>query len=512
MITTVNGEIFHVSATTEAQIYAAANAFFTEAHDNDLLAVDDFVDEPIYISKKDVELGRIDEDCFVHFSHRMFKDARRNKHLIDGGVVPALNELGDPVCLLKRVDNLGYVHFYEKVNGAPDTRVFELYKDIVLIGVTEYAFILLRDALVDFQGRIFCVGEDWIDFERLIPGRDNVTYIADGELPKDLVKGETMYIHQFDSFMAGYRERCAEGNFSYDEIMALVYFFSIFKSYGSEHEDKNFFLLNPVFPMEGLMSICDKLGDPYAYVKASGFIPVIRLTNSDGSMYSDYDGEDIWSKFFKQPYGAEADEWKNAAYVWESPYCVITFSDRWPMKRIVQCEEISLMNTNYINDRVKAEIDKQRETALPHPEKTIGLLIRGTDYTATHLPGHGIMATPEQVMEKVKELEASGEYGEIYLATEDEDVLQKMKELCGDRLHYIDQKRFRINPGELLAYQKKERENEGWLKGKEYLTTLQFLSECRAFVASGGCCGTACVINTGGDNFKETYVFNLGRY
>ena len=101
---------------------------------------------------------------------------------------------------------------------------------------------------------------------------------------------------------------------------------------------------------------------------------------------------------------------------------------------------------------------------------------------------------------------------EIYLATEDEDILQRMKELCGDRLRYIDQKRFRINPGELLSDQKKERENEGWLKGKEYLTTLKFLSECKAFIASGGCCGTTCVLNSDKDNFDKSYVFDLGCY
>ena len=182
------------------------------------------------------------------------------------------------------------------------------------------------------------------------------------------------------------------------------------------------------------------------------------------------------------------------------------------MKRIVEVKETSLMNTKYINNRVKEEIDKQRAEVLPHPEKTIGALIRGTDYTTSHLPGHSIMANPEQVMAQILSWESSGNYGEVYVSTEDEDVLNKMKELCGDRLHFIDQKRFRVNPGEMLSDQKKERDNEGWLKGKEYLTTLQLLSECGAFVASGWCCGTTCAINSAGDGYKEKYVFDLGHY
>ena len=161
---------------------------------------------------------------------------------------------------------------------------------------------------------------------------------------------------------------------------------------------------------------------------------------------------------------------------------------------------------------LKKEIDCVRVSVLPNPQRTIGVLIRGTDYTISHIPGHSRMASPEQVYEKIKEFECSGNYDAIFLSTEDEDVLQTMKRLCGDRLHYIDQKRFRIRPGERLADQEKERENEGWLKGKEYLTTLQLLSECAAFIASGGCCGTTCVMNTGGEHFKETYVFDLGTY
>ena len=512
MLKTINGEIFHASATTAMAVYEAAVNFFKEGHDNDLIAIDDYCDEPIYVSKMDVLNGKIDEDCFIHFSQRMFKDARRNKHIIDGGIVPVLNEFGEPVCLLQKKEKHGYVHYYEKVKGMIDTRVFELYDNIVFLSITEHAFILLKDALADYKGRIFCIGGEWLDFERLLPGRDNITYVVnESEMPTDLVPEKTMYLDEFASFMAGHEDRCNEGYFSYDEIMTLVYFFSIHRSYGDKYPDKSFYLVNPVFPMEGLMSICDKVQYPYAYAEANGFIPVIRLTQSDDSMYSDNNGEDIWSKFFVQPYGEEADNWEQAQFVCEFPFSVITFSDRWLMSRIVDMKVPSLMRTDYINERVKEEIEKQRDV-LPNPGRTIGVLLRGTDYTTSHLPGHPIMASPEQVMEKIKEYEATGKYDEIYLATEDEDILQKMKEICGDRLRYIDQKRFRINPGELLSDQKKERENEGWLKGKEYLTTLKFLSECKSFIASGGCCGTTCALNSGKDNFDESYVFDLGCY
>lgn len=511
MIQTVEGEIFHLYAETMDEILKQTKDFFSDGrHENDLVAVNGYKDEPIYISSMDVKNNTIDENGFVYFTIRMFKDARKNVHLCRGGVIPALNELGQPVCLLKVMENKNYFHHYEQIKDMPDTRVFSLYDTIVLVDVQEYAFILLKDALQEYKGRIVCIGKGWIEFSRLFADRTNIEYVENKEsLPEDVIRSSTMYLMEFTSIMAGHEQRCKEGFFSYDEIMTLVYFFSNRVSYGEKNPDKKFYLVDPVFPMEGLMSICDKVQLPYAYAEANGFIPVIHLTNSNGSMYSDFEGDDIWSKFFIQPYGGIAKEWEESKNVWIFPYAAVTFSDRWLMQRISDCKEVQFVNTFLINDRVKAEVDRVRNKVLPNPKRTIGVLIRGTDYTVTHLPGHTIMASPEQVMEKIKEYESSGSYDAVFLSTEDVDVLKKMIELCGDRLYYTEQKRFRINPGELLANQKRERENDGWMKGVEYLTTLKLLSECSGFIASGACCGTGCALNSGAENFKEKFVFEL---
>ena len=41
----------------------------------------------------------------------------------------------------------------------------------------------------------------------------------------------------------------------------------------------------------------------------------------------------------------------------------------------------------------------------------------------------------------------------------------------------------------------------------EYLTTLELLSECGAFIASGGCCGTACALNSNRDKYAEVFTW-----
>ncbi len=524
MIKTVNGEIYNINIDDIAddisnssyisELEKFASVFFEEKnHECDLLSVHGIMDSPIYISLADVNNHMIDGDNHVLFSSNMFIEARLNPHLAAGGIVPALNCHGEPVCLLKRYFNNAYFHDYSGITEAPDTRVFDLYEAIVMIDVTESAYILLKDVLGGYKGRIICIGPDWQGFSDIVPNRDNVEFIYDKRnLPEEVVNKKTMYLMNFFSKAGGTGERCKEGLFSYDEIMGLVYMFSIKRPQGQKNPFKRFLLIDPMFFINGLMTICNICSYIYAYAMANGFIPVLRLAHSKNNIYPDYENEDIWSKFFNQPYGDEALEWQESMNVYQFPEAYITHSVVWLMEQIVQCEKVDLVNTFYINDDVKNEVDIVREKVLPVPEKTIGVLIRGTDYTSTHLPGHTIMATPEQVMEKVEEMLSQKEYDYIFLSTEDSDVLEKMKHLCGDKLSYIDQRRFSIEPNTLLSEQKRERKNEGWMRGKEYLVPMQLLSECGAFIASGNCGGTSCVINTNGNQFKESYVFELGTY
>ena len=141
--------------------------------------------------------------------------------------------------------------------------------------------------MADYEGLIICVGKDWEDFRCLFPERDNIEYVESMELfPPELSEYKLMYLMEFGSFLAGYKERCESGLFSYDEILVLVYMFSIYKSYGEKHPEKRFYRVNPFFLQEGLMSICDKVQLPYAYAEANGFVPVISLTNSGETIYS----------------------------------------------------------------------------------------------------------------------------------------------------------------------------------------------------------------------------------
>ena len=82
MLEVVEGEIYHLYAETEKEAIKASRSFFESGnHENDLVAINGLSDDPIYISNNDAKCGIIEDDCYVYFTWRVFRDARNNHHL-----------------------------------------------------------------------------------------------------------------------------------------------------------------------------------------------------------------------------------------------------------------------------------------------------------------------------------------------------------------------------------------------------------------------------------------------
>ena len=324
-----------------------------------------------------------------------------------------------------------------------------------------------------------------------------------------------MCLKVFASNVAGYMERCKSGLFSYDEIMNLVYYFTQHKVL-SEKADRKLYVIDIQCSGLGLVSMVNNFDVPCAYLTSKGYIPVINIVSSDNSIYSDYLGDDIWSKFFRQPTQMKHEDLQDIADVTVSPLTCVSFSAKWLMQQMTQCGTIDLMKLEYFNDRVLQHIDKYRKRILREPEKTLGVLIRGTDYVATRPKGHAVQATSEQMIEKIRELsKGKWQFEDIFVATEDAEILQKIRLAFGDRVKYVDQKRFVLQKGEYIEDQKEKdtwQLGDGWQYGADYLCAMVLLSECGFFIASGGCTGTELVQKLMKGKHCQSYIFDLGAY
>ena len=170
---------------------------------------------------------------------------------------------------------------------------------------------------------------------------------------------------------------------------------------------------------------------------------------------------------------------------------------------------------NILKDSLRAEMDEYFN-ALFGGKKVLGVLIRGTDYYTTGQVGDRIQAGVEDMLPIIDEWLAEDKYDNIFLASEDADICEKMFEKYGGRLRMLSQERHRVSDfknvtliSELEKKEKSGREYEDTLEDTtvNYFYALYILSKCDSFMCSGQCNGYDMVCAFNGGKFDRLYKF-----
>lgn len=157
----------------------------------------------------------------------------------------------------------------------------------------------------------------------------------------------------------------------------------------------------------------------------------------------------------------------------------------------------------------------QHEMNLIQKGKTLGLLLRGTDYITLKPKGHPIQPKTEEVLRVAEEWMHKKGYKYIYVATEEKRLLNMVIEYFGEQKvltnnrSYYDEKYYKGNPC-VISSIKLYDENDNYKRGLEYLSSLVILGNCDGLISG----------NSGGVQFalyysktyKDIYVFNKGFY
>ncbi|MCR4901621.1 MAG: hypothetical protein K6A23_02065 [Butyrivibrio sp.] len=397
-----------------------------------------------------------------------------------------------------------------------DLTLLNRYNTVVLYGLNEYFIELYKYVLPKWTGGKIILCGDWAVLGYVLPSiSGKEIFIQKDYFPgSPLEINEPLVLHVMDFLPKNedYKRFDEDNIIMIDELMTYTFCFSDLQHFGNEYPDKKFLIIDGSFRIEGIFGIQSKVFTMVKYAITKGYIPVVIILSSDNNMYSDGFGDDIWSKFMNQPCGYTIKDIKNAKNVYISPNanCLTIMRHIMEMetdKEIVLDTDKKLFCQN-VEDYINAN-----SQIVPEPSQTLGVLIRGTDYTKTHMPGHPIHASVSEIVTKISEIEAEHPYKYIYLATEDSEILEEMKSIYGNRLLYTDQERFSIDPGQLLINIHDARPKEkgkGFRLGAEYLLTLRLLSKCESLVASGNCGGTDEAIRENNGNYRITYVFNKG--
>ena len=157
--------------------------------------------------------------------------------------------------------------------------------------------------------------------------------------------------------------------------------------------------------------------------------------------------------------------------------------------------------------------------ALFGSKKMLGVLARGSDYNL--LKGayaQRVRQAPIEVMiPTIKEWFESGGYDGIFLATEDKDILEKMRLEFGNKVTALAQNRYRtdefgdariISKLDAKKYSQEEFEANREDTTATYFLALYLLSKCEALISSGECSGYPIVMSLNDGKFKDTLLFD----
>lgn len=292
-------------------------------------------------------------------------------------------------------------------------------------------------------------------------------------------------------------------------------------SFGELNPDKYFYVIRPrTDGTEGLMSLFMNVIKNIYYAIDNNYIPIIDFKNYS-TQYSDkINGEtNSWNFYFCQPSTYTLEEVYSSKNVILSGLDIQWYHNQLFERNFSNNQLLKLSNFIYeyidFNDEVKKNVNSQKEILKIKDETTLGLYLRGTDYTYLKPAGHPIQPTVNQATEIVDEYLKKYNIDKIFLVTEDGKIYDEIKKKYGKKCVIVTYDTFiRDYSGKNFLSHDKSINNlsdSPYERGLNYLIKIIILSECRYFIG-GNTMGSwgACALSK--ESFFDKFIFDLGTY
>ncbi|MCR5624745.1 MAG: hypothetical protein K6G11_05815 [Lachnospiraceae bacterium] len=237
----------------------------------------------------------------------------------------------------------------------------------------------------------------------------------------------------------------------------------------------------------------------------NGVLPEVGFKNDAGI--------NIWEQFFEQPCGV-GENLRKTPVDFECGELFPKFDEIYDKQRVKRWHRlysryIKLNKTSrkYIGNELK-ELDIKNR-------RVLGVLCRGTDYLKLRPKGHPVQPEISTVLKDTEEKLKEWGCDYIYLATEDSKIQKQFKDKFGDRV--LENKRVyydKVFDKDGLDFIKDvhfERENDDYLKGLEYISSMYILSRCDNIIA-GNCGGSQFAVFMNGGRYNNSLIYNYGLY
>ena len=257
------------------------------------------------------------------------------------------------------------------------------------------------------------------------------------------------------------------------------------------------------------------LGCIINYLK-HGYIPILEV----GSFSNVFSGlkmpdNNPWEVFFNQPCGYTFNEVvKKKNVEINECLCVCDMPDEktiysnnimWNYHHQIQEKYMSVKNEIY------EEADKIWKDLFGDTNNVLGILLRGTDYTAIKPSEHAIPPTTQRAINDTIDMDNKYKYDFIFLGTEDNKIRDKFIKKFGNKLKYLlpDKKiNYSYKNKDFLTFNYKVYGNLEFMK--TYLLSVIILSKCVDIITArtSGAAG-AFILSKG---YRNQLVYYLGEY
>lgn len=238
---------------------------------------------------------------------------------------------------------------------------------------------------------------------------------------------------------------------------------------GVKNEKKTFYVLRVSDPTSGWGNIIPSILEGIAYAKKRGFIPVVDMKYFQNPyLEPEKRGrENAWEYYFEQISDYSLEE----VYVSKN----VIISGIYTNARM----EKSYSDIKY-NQVAKQRFEQEYSRIFPKNEKVLGLVYRGTDYFSVY--NHPTPMGIDEYIAKIRVVMENTGYRYIFLATEVRDAVEAFAREFGEKALYTNQKRYSADERRLLYKVHFDRDNDAYLKGLEYLETVELLARCDALL------------------------------
>lgn len=263
----------------------------------------------------------------------------------------------------------------------------------------------------------------------------------------------------------------------------------------------------------GLFCIFFKALAGISYSIQNGYIPVIDMQTKENIFLDKKARKEVnaWELFFEQPAGVSFEQIKGKPnkIVLENPLGPSDLFELLAAPSVVEYWRKLCEKYVHCHEAV-TEIINQYAKEFEGNDRFLGVLARGTDYLNPEVQ-HALMPNIEELMEGVKESLERNQCNRIFLATEDEEILQAMQKEFGAKLLFVEQKRYRGEQQDKLGHLS-DYVNGAIEMNRSYLAAMYLLAKCQCFFG-GYTTGTPGVylLSKGFDEFKIWYKGTNGR-